>query len=188
MVILPMVLAGGRSSRFGQNKLLASHRGGLLVDIAIAALRGVFGDPVALVGMCDAAVASRASFVIDDGVVGLGPIGGVMAGLRHAHSRDGVFVLAGDLADISNVDVRLIWEAAERDHGAWATLADSGRLEPCVGVYRPAALKALAEHVERGRRSLHDALPSDRVRRVSIDPARLRNVNTPADLLDDGAQ
>ena len=63
--------------------------------------------------------------------------------------------------------------------------ADSGRLEPTVAVYEPAALPYLDEAAARGDGSLFRALPPER--RICVDygerEARIfANINTPADL------
>ncbi len=179
---LPVVLAGGRSVRFGRDKLREPFGDGMLIDVSLAALRGVFGAPVAVVGVCHADVAARADLVIEEGEPGRGPIGGIVAALEHPMGRDGVFVLAGDLAAITAAEVRAIWGVAEEHPGALAVLADSGRIEPCIGVYRHAALGLLRERIASGRRSLHDALPTDGVVRVSVDAERARNVNVVSDL------
>ena len=181
MTLLPVVLAGGRSERFGRDKLREPWRGGMLIDVPLHALRAVFGGPVALAGACAPEVAARADLVIPDNGPGCGPIGGIITALEHPSGGDGVFVLAGDLGFITEEEVRAILGAAETDAAAWAVLADSGRLVPCVGVYRQGARRALEEQMARGRRSLHDALPASRVARVRIDAAKLRNVNTPED-------
>src|SRR5262245_5365872 len=81
--IHPVVLTGGRSTRFGSDKLRArlDDDGTLLIDRPIAALRAVFGPRVALVGDCDPAVAARADLIIRDLHPGRGPIGGILSAL-----------------------------------------------------------------------------------------------------------
>ncbi len=183
---LPVVLTGGRSTRYGRDKLREPLDGRLLVDVALGALREVFGAPVGVAGDCHPEIAARADLVIPDREPGLGPIGGIVAALEHPLASEGVFVLAGDLSSIGAAEVRAIWAAAEHETDAWATLADSGRLEPCIGVYRSAALPTLRERLASGRRSLHDALPAERVRRVRVGAERVRNVNEPGDLRPGG--
>jgi molybdopterin-guanine dinucleotide biosynthesis protein A len=179
---LPVVLVGGRSVRFGRDKLREPIGEGMLIDIPLAALRGVFGAPVAVAGVCHADVAARADLVIEEVEPGRGPIGGIVAALEHEMGIDGAFVLAGDLASITTAEVKVIWVEAERHEGAWAVLADSGHLEPCIGIYRCAALPALRERLATDRRSLHDALPPERVVRVKVEAERVRNVNVTSDL------
>jgi molybdopterin-guanine dinucleotide biosynthesis protein A len=178
---LPVVLTGGRSRRYGRDKLREPCGGALLVDAPLRALREVFGAPVAAAGACHPEVAARFDLVIPDGDAGRGPIEGIVSALRHELGREGVFVLAGDLPRVEGADVRKIWDAAVENPLALAVLADSGRQQPCIGLYRPNALPKLVGWLSRGGRSLHDALPSEQVMRVPIAADQLTNINAPTD-------
>ncbi len=183
-VVQPIVLVGGRSRRFGRDKLREvvgreDGRDVWLVDRAIGALRAVFGRCVLLVGECDPLVAARGDAVLTEAQRGAGPVGGIVAALeRHAE----VFVLPGDLPAVTPAVMREILAAAQGSPRAWAVLARTDRLEPCVGVYRAAALATLRERLVSGRRSLHDALAPGHVVVVDMDGAALANANTPGDL------
>lgn len=182
--IQPIVLVGGRSTRFGRDKLREPLGGSaslvrqeILVDRPIAALRDVFGDRVAVVGECHPTVAARADRVIDDKHPGVGPIGGIVSALEIC--RCDVFVLAGDLLRIAGAVVRAVCNAAEQVQDAIAVLAVTDRLEPCVGIYCSAALPVLREHLTQGRYSLHQALHGQQVATVPLEHRALFNVNTP---------
>lgn len=178
--ILPVVLAGGRSTRFGSDKLLAPLGDGtVLVDRPIAALRELLGAPVVLAGRCAPAVAARGDRVLDDPHPGIGPIGGILGALCAAEGP--VFVLPGDLPAITAAALRPLL-AAPRDAETVAILAETDRLEPCIGLYLPAARAPLRAAVASGRYALHAALAAERVRCVPIDPAAAKNANLPADL------
>ena len=53
---------------------------------------------------------------------------------------------------------------------------------PLPGAYRRSALPALEEALAAGRLAIRDAIAGLDVAVVQLDPARLANVNTPADL------
>ncbi|MFG0286058.1 MAG: molybdenum cofactor guanylyltransferase [Phycisphaerales bacterium JB039] len=201
--VQPVVLVGGRSRRFGRDKLREPVAGGWLVDRPIAALRAIFGPRVACVGECDPQVAARFDLVIPDLHPGAGPIGGIISALAHAQAP--VFILAGDLASITADEVRALlteWGAtppcrAPARRAGWgrigscreqspaaplAIMAGADRPEPCCAIYLPGALPILAARLEAGRRSLHDALDPGRVILVRLDPSRLRNINAQEDL------
>ncbi|GAB4384826.1 MAG: hypothetical protein Kow0022_08660 [Phycisphaerales bacterium] len=176
----PVVLVGGRSSRFGRDKLLEPMADGRpLVLRPIIALRSVFGPCVALVGRCDGRVADLGDRVIDDPYPGAGPAGGIVAALEACGSA--VFVLSGDLPSITPEAVRTIADTAARSPDAWACLGHTDRLEPCIGIYRPAALEALRQTMRAGS-SLFGAVPTSHLVRVPIDRACAVNVNRPDDL------
>ncbi|MBX3358690.1 MAG: molybdenum cofactor guanylyltransferase [Phycisphaeraceae bacterium] len=186
--IQPVVLAGGRSSRFGRDKLrepIGPDEGGRwLIDVPIKALRDVFGGGVVLVGDCDPEVAARSDRVIADCYPGTGPIGGVVSALE-ATDLD-VFVLAGDMPAVTPDVVRAILNKAGRSPTMWAVLAstDGHRPEPCFGVYRQASRAALRSRLTTGGdRSLHAALPPDRVVHVLVPERIAANINTSDDFL-----
>jgi molybdenum cofactor guanylyltransferase len=181
--IQPVVLVGGRSSRFGRDKLREPIGGGgeerFLVDASIAALRAVFGLRVAVVGECDPAVAARADTRIDDRYPGVGPIGGILSALE-ATGAD-VFVLAGDLPCVTAAVVETVMRAAEAHQAAWAVLAESDRPEPCVGLYRRSAMEPLRMGMAAGGK-LAGLIPAERLGLAPVDPALVGNANTPGAL------
>jgi len=180
--IQPIVLVGGRSSRFGRDKLRVPLAGGWLVDLPITALREVFGSRVAAVGDCDPTVAARADLHIRDRYPGAGPLGGIAAAIET--SGLDVFVLPGDASAVSPALVRDI--LAVSDNPALAIIAQTTRPEPCIGLYRIASLSHLRQQLA-GSRSLHDAIPPARLRLVQIDPRLAANINTPGDLAAPGS-
>jgi len=182
--IQPIVLTGGASERFGSDKLRAapdpSRPDNWLVDRPIAALRHVFGNRVFVVGECDADVAARADGVLWDDHPGCGPIGGILSALERTGGD--VFVLAGDLPQISKAAVRSVLIVADASPQAWAVLATASGLQPCIGLYRQAMAPALRRRLEAGERSLHDAAPPERLVRALVHEEETMNMNTLGDL------
>lgn len=176
----PIVLVGGKSRRFGRDKLSEplcfGDRSEWLVDAPIRALRGVFGSRVALVGHCSPPVAARGDLCFPDRYPGVGPIGGVLSALE-ASEKD-VFILAGDLPLITAEVVQSIVEAGGRAPAAWAVLAGTGRVEPCIGIYRREAAPGLAKRVVDGQFALVDAVGADRTVIVEVPSGAVINVNT----------
>ena len=189
-LIQPVVLVGGRSSRFGRDKLQAEVGDGWLVDRPIEALRAVFGRRVAVLGICDPAVAARGDLLFEEHHPGRGPAGGVLSALQQ--TKGDVFVLAGDLPSIDATTIRTMLDVArDADPAAYAILAQTpgdgssgGGVHPCIGLYRAHAAARLAERMSLGQLSLHDAFSDDERCLVAVDAASTHNVNTPADLAD----
>lgn len=182
--IQPVVLAGGRSRRFGRDKLREpwpdATGSAWLIDRPVAALREVFGPRVWIVGDCSPAVSERGDRHVPDSYPRRGPLGGILTSLELAPGA--VFVLAGDLPDIDAATIRnvLDWAAAAAD--ADAVLAGTGELEPCIGLYRPSARGPLADAMGRSELALHRVLAGCRVRRVAVSSAAVCNANIPGDL------
>ncbi len=184
--ILPVVLVGGRSTRFGRDKLLEPFGpdSAPLVHMPIGALRAVFGPRVHVVGMCDPRVAQLADGVIPDQHPGVGPLGGILSALERGGD---VFVLAGDMPGVVPGDVRAVLDAAAHAPLAWAVLGATDRLHPCLGLYRAAALPTLRAKVRAGDLRLSTALPADHIAGVRLPSAAGMNVNSPGDIGAPGA-
>jgi len=177
--IVPIVLVGGQSRRFGR---------GILVERAIGALRGVFGARVVLVGDCDGTVAECGDRHCDDRHPGKGPLGGIVTALQAFAAP--VFVLAGDMPSIRAEHVQIVVQAAWDSRGdeprPWAILGMTDRVQPCLGLYLPEALPSLECQLAAATLRLHEALPAERVRTVALPAEAAVNVNRPADLASGG--
>jgi molybdopterin-guanine dinucleotide biosynthesis protein A len=187
--LLPIVLAGGQSLRFGRNKLIEPlPTGEPLVTRAIASLRAVFGHRVLLAGGTQPALLSLGDGAWPDQQPRLGPMGAIVTGLRQAARAEqhGVFVLAGDMPGFDATCVRTILSAAAEAPEALGILAceqaEPRRTLPCAGLYRTESLAHLERALSCGHWRLRDALPPERVRLVPMSPEAALNVNTPEDL------
>ena len=89
MSVLGLVLAGGLSTRFGSDKALAELHGQTLLARAVATLSG-WCDTVVIAGRSE----GPAQCVPDWPRTGMGPLGGIAAGLRHARDHGFASVLS----------------------------------------------------------------------------------------------
>lgn len=180
--IQPVVLVGGRSRRFGRDKLREpwGPKGRVLVQYPIDALSEVFGRRVKLVGTCDAAIEQLAHGVIPDFHPGIGPIGGIASAL--AQWSGPIFVLAGDMPSFSAAAIGAVLLAAERHPNAQAVLASTGRLHPCAGIYTQDARPSLEARISSRNHALLTALDPAVVFGVPVGAQSATNVNRPADL------
>ena len=185
-LIHPIVLVGGKSVRFGRDKLREPLSGPheWLVDCSVRALREVFGARVTLVGDCHPDVAARGDDHVADRYPAVGPGGGILTALEYTGGD--VFVLAGDLPYVTASGVRAVLAAASA-HETDATdataplvvLAESNGVHPCFGLYRYAVRGALADRLQIGRGSLYDLVPSTRRLLVPVTAVETTNLNTP---------
>ncbi len=176
--IQPIVLVGGRSRRFGRDKLrepLGEASAEWLVDRPIRALREVFGARVAAVGACDPEVAARFDWQLPDHYPGTGPAGGILAALEN--SAGDVFVLAGDLPNITAGAVRAVLAGASAASEAWVVLAEAEGVHPCIGLYRREVQSLLGMRLAFGIRSLYDLAPEGMLEVVRIEVGEAKNVN-----------
>ncbi len=182
--IQPVVLVGGRSRRFGRDKLREpwGDAGKVLVERPIEALRRVFGRRVKVVGACDPHVVQLADGEMTDAHPGIGPIGGIVSALG-AWSGP-VFVLAGDMPGFQEHDVRRVvhaWQGSAAE--VLAVLAASHeQVHPCAGVYTQRALQPIVARIAAGEFRLSSALDPTHVVRVECGASAVANVNEPWDV------
>lgn len=180
--VQPVVLVGGRSRRFGRDKLRepCGIDGRVLVQYPIDALREVFGRRVKLVGACDPAIEALGDGVLPDFYPGVGPIGGIVSAL--VQWAGPIFVLAGDMPSFSGSEVQAVAAAAESHPTAQAILASTDRVHPCAGVYTQGARSVLEARISSGRSRLLGALDPAVTRTVRVGTEAALNVNHVTDV------
>ncbi len=172
--LMPIVLVGGKSRRFGRDKLREPlPNGDRLVDRPIRALREAGLAPVTLVGRCAPEIRERGDHAIDDAYLDMGPIGGILHALE-VFGCD-IFVLAGDLPNVTSREVRAIVEASER---APEGLVVRARNEPCVAIYRVCLTRRIRHRLAAGELSLMHLVDSEKLVEIELASGSLRNVNT----------
>jgi molybdopterin-guanine dinucleotide biosynthesis protein A len=187
------VLAGGRSTRFGGDKLAAIYRGIPLLHHSVLRLGEVCAEVVVVVAP-DAPepkmpVGVNARFV-RDAREGEGPLAALLGGLDSA-STELAIVAGGDMPDLSTaVLLQMLRVAGEAPVDAVA-LQDGERFRPLPSLVRVVPARdtahALLHADERSLRSLLQALRTAVIEEPTwqaLDPNRgtLRDVDEPADL------
>jgi len=187
------VLAGGRSTRFGRDKLAEPYRGAPLLHHAVLRLSEVCDEVVVVVAAAGGepslppGVAAR---VVRDPVPGQGPLVGLSAALEAARTHVAL-VAAGDMPELhASVLREMLRVAADAPVEALALReGDRVRPLPCVVGVRRATTVARAL-VGSGHRALTDLLDAlhvaaiDEATWVALDPERrtLLDVDEPGDL------
>lgn len=182
-----VVLAGGRSSRYGSDKREADAGDGRTrLEAAVAVARAVAPEVVVSVGAHEAAKVVEGARVVADDVPDAGPLGGLVASLQACRAP---FVIAFAV-DQPGVTADLLRVLAARRAGVGLFLRHDGRDHPlpCV-VDRAAVLPALRAALEAGHRALHRvhdaagvaALDASSVADLGSAPDLLQNVNEPGD-------
>lgn len=167
-MILGVILAGGQSTRFGSDKALAELGGKPLIGHALDWL-GDWCDKIVIAGR----EAGPAPCIPDWPTAGMGPLGGLAAGLRHAgeHGFDSVMTCSVDSFDLP-ADLPAVLGRPP------CYLAD----QPVIGHWPAAAAGAveavLAGDGKHSMKEFADAIGAKAVK-TGVKPA---NINTPADL------
>lgn len=187
MSVTGIVLAGGRSSRFGGDKLGADLAGRSLLARTIDAVRPLVDD-VLVVGQTRPI--PGVTWVPDERPFE-GPLAGLAAGLRAARGELAL-VVGGDMPLVSGAVLRLLLDRVVDEPAVpVACLADDDAPRPLpLALRRDPALAAALANLEAGHRSLRGllerlngaAIPSGRWREVDPEADSLADIDTPADL------
>lgn len=185
-----IVLAGGRSSRFGRDKLAEPVDGRPLLDHAIEAV-GPLGSEILVVAAPGAAPRlPPGATLIHDLVPFEGPLAGLLAGLRAA-SEPVVLVVGGDMPSLAGPVLEAMLKELETPAIDAVVLEHDGRPRPLpLVVRREPALAATQGLIERGERRLR-ALPEvlathtlaeAKWRTLDPDARTVRDIDRPSDL------
>lgn len=188
-----VVLAGGRSARFGADKLALSVGGRPLLERAVAAVSTIAAETIVVVGPEAAeppGVAEGRYRVVRDPSPHPGPLVGFVAALEVAREPL-VLVVGGDMPALEpELLSHLVRELAGSDADS-CVLVRRGRWQPLPSVVRLGATLPVARHlVAAGERSLRGLFQNLRTRAIAeadwrpFDPeARsLLDVDRPGDL------
>lgn len=191
-----IVLAGGRSARFGRDKLAEPLDGRPLLDHAIDSAAAVAVDVIVVLAPGAPSPSSGARFVaVHDPEAFGGPLVGLLAGLEAAREPFAI-VVGGDMPGLRPGVLAMLVDRLEATESADAVvLDDGGRMRPLpLAVRVGSATAAAASALDRGARSLHalldgmhlDVLPEQEWRAIDPEGATLRDIDRPADLSPDG--
>jgi molybdopterin-guanine dinucleotide biosynthesis protein A len=190
-----IVLAGGRSSRFGADKLAARYGDSTLLELAVGAVAAVSTEVVVVVAPGDdrqlPAVGVPVQRAIDPEPFG-GPLVGLLAGLEVAREPIAL-VVGGDMPTLAPGVLRMMIGGLDASEGARdaAVLVQRGELWPLPCVLRNGAATQSARHLlGEGERSLLALIRTLSVLSVAegdwrpLDPtaATLLDVDVPGDL------
>lgn len=190
--VTAIVLAGGRSSRFGGDKLAAEIGGRSLLDLAIDGARAVADDVVVVLAPGDARIVGDRARTVADREAHGGPLVGLATGLEVA-AEPIALAVGGDMPsldpDVLGLMVRTL--VAAGDGVAAVILEQRGRPVPLPAVVRTGTAADVAGRLvadgERSLRALFERLPTRVVAEGEwrpLDPAALtlRDVDLPSDL------
>lgn len=178
-----LILAGGKSSRFGSDKSQLTICGERIVDRLVGHCRE----------LCDEVLIScgeREKFwlpgvrEVPDRLPGRGPLSGIHAGMQASNAQM-FLVLACDMPLFAPDLARLLFAQCETGYDACVPF-DGTRLQPLCAVYRRTALPVIQQLLEEGENRMGMLLSRMQVCRLecpecSSSPSTFWNINTPAD-------
>jgi molybdenum cofactor guanylyltransferase len=185
-----VVLAGGRSVRFGRDKLTEVLGDRPLLDHAVDAVLQVAGDVVVVAAPGGLPAVPERVRVIHDPTAFEGPLAGLLAGLEAIRTPI-VIVVGGDMPGLVPAVIAALADALTDPAIDGTALEFAGRRQQLpVALRRDPALAVVQRRIDEGERRLGAVLDGLTVRVLSVaewqvlDPAAatLRDVDRPEDL------
>ena len=178
-----LVLAGGKSSRFGSDKALALFEGRSFLERAVSLLFSAGLKPV-IVTRRGADYTFLNAPVIYDQLPEKGPLGGIYTAMT-VFKQTPFLILTCDMPALTHGVLSDLLSAHEAR--AQVTLCASPGLgpQPFPGIYEPSLLGTIKERILRDDLSMHgllQAVPARKVLAWEGDPAVFCNVNHKEDL------
>lgn len=178
-----LILAGGKSRRFGEEKCLLEVLGKILVEWVIERLS--FLDELRIALRYGQRLPERIEIPVSYDSGEVGPLGGILEALKEMRSEF-VFITACDMPMIRRDAVELLFSLSS-SHDAVLPEWSSGYIEPLHAIYRrEAMIRACEEALRKGERRISSAI--SRLQRVLRFPAEslpkesFFNLNTEEDL------
>jgi molybdopterin-guanine dinucleotide biosynthesis protein A len=181
--ITGVVLAGGKSSRMGQNKALMTLGGKRLVDRVVAVMRSVF-DPLLMVTNTPEVYADLGVPMVQDVWPEKGSLGGIYSAIHHVDTPYCLVVAC----DMPFLQAAMLHYLSTQTHGYDVVVPDVlGELQTLHAIYSKDCLQPIERYLAMHRLRIAGFFPEVRVRTVTAselqpyDPALLafQNLNTP---------
>lgn len=180
--VTAFILAGGKSSRMGEEKAFMQIQGKGLIDRIISAAHNVSEDTF-VVGPKDKFGAYGR--IVNDVYPDSGPLAGIHAALERSRTELSL-VLPVDTPFVTTEFLKFLTDTARESKAIVTVPRVGGRLQPLCAVYRK-PFAAIAEQALKEKRLKIDPLfppestrviSEEEIRAAGFDPAILDNLNT----------
>lgn len=173
------ILAGGKSTRMGQNKALLTIGEKRFID-KLAQELGVFSEVI--ISAADKGIYEDTGLrIVYDEHQDIGPVEGIYQVLSAA-KEEYVFICAADMPFITNKLVSYMTEFICSDYDCYV-LMDDEHIHPLCGIYSKKMLDSVRACIESGNYRLMKLLDSVRTKYIkleytSFDKRVVKNINT----------
>ena len=179
-----LILAGGKSSRFGSDKALALYQGKSFLERAVLLLKAVDLKPVIVTRH-----GSDYSFlycpVIYDQLPEKGPLGGIYTAMT-VFKNTSFLILTCDMPALTSEALSRLLAAHESAAQITLYSMKDGSSQPFPAIYEPSLLKTIKQKIlrdELSMRSLLDSTPAPKILEWKGDAEVFCNVNHREDLV-----
>lgn len=176
-----IILAGGKSSRMGEDKALLEYEGKYFIK-RIADELSFFDEKIIARGNNSrlAEITDSSWQVIPDIYPDHGPMGGLHAALKECTS-DAMFVATCDMPLITGGLVRQLCEAFDQKDDALIVVTSDGKYHPLCGIYRKEIYTSMEEYLKKDNNRMMAVLKNFHTKYFQLNEEsskQLANVNT----------
>lgn len=178
------ILAGGKSTRMGQNKALMEYQNETMIG-RIAREFSDFGEVLVSASQKGIYETDGVRVVYDEHRE-IGPIEGIRQ-LVNAAGKEYIFICAADMPFVNREIAEYLAEFISSDYDCWV-ITDEERVHPLCAIYSKRILPVIGELIRQGKYRLMELLNRVRTKYVSLtrtnfDRRVVRNVNTKDEFL-----
>jgi molybdopterin-guanine dinucleotide biosynthesis protein A len=173
-----IILAGGKSSRMGQDKGLVLYRGKRMVEHVVEICRKL--TPEILISANNPEYGFLEYRLIEDRFKEAGPIGGIHAALAASETEGNIFCPC-DMPGIKPSVFEKILEE-KKNFQVVVAAGSSGKIYPVLGYYNKNVLPVIEKQIEKGDFKMQHLLKELNVQTVVFPEETLKNINYPEDL------
>ncbi|QCX37027.1 molybdenum cofactor guanylyltransferase [Aureibaculum algae] len=171
-----LVLAGGKSTRMGQDKTELDYHGKPQRHHAVQLLERNLLDTYISVA---SGMASEVDSIIEDKFFDLGAFGAICSAFQHDPNKAWL-VFASDLPFVDSEVIQLLLKHRNPSKMATAIKGKSKTfVEPLITIYEPKAYPILLGYLAQGYACPRKVLINSEVEIVEVDDDLIRNINTP---------
>ncbi|AXT55892.1 molybdenum cofactor guanylyltransferase [Aquimarina sp. MMG015] len=171
--ITGIILAGGKSSRMGEDKGLKLHKGKPFIAHILKALESIT-DKILIITN-NPAYTIFGYPCISDIIPDLGPVGGIYTGLTHTRTKQNL-VLSCDVPFVNHMVLDKLISAYEPNFDI-ITFQDI----PLITLYNESVINTFLESINKKRLSLRKTLSTLKVKSIPIEDTiapYVKNINT----------
>jgi molybdopterin-guanine dinucleotide biosynthesis protein A len=181
-----VILAGGKSTRYGKNKAFQTVNGIPLIEMVLSVMGSLFEELI-IIANTPHSYSHLELPVYEDLIVGLGPLGGILTGLT-AVSREAAFFVACDMPSLNTALIRHMVTCKDGFDAVVPRI--SGQMEALHALYRTTCIPVIRSLIDARKYQVIRFFPEVSVRYVDeneirqFDPelSSFFNINTPQEL------
>jgi len=187
--ILGVVLAGGKSQRFGQDKSQAKLQDKLLIDFILNEIIGEFNETLIVANEPISFMKSKNISLTKDFQSGLGPLGGVLTAMKWVKENDRKYkwisTFPSDTPFFTKKELRYFYDNIKINESKLFFIKSKERRHNIFGLWSLELIDQLQTDILKGERKVEVWANSIGVKTVNIEykePDPFFNINTKEDL------